>query len=267
MTDKINVIKIGLVQMFCEKADIAGNLQAHSCYVDEAESKGIDIIAFPEASITGYVDRNLDKYPGVIIRPDGAEMDALCRMTEGRNLAVLAGFIEANPDGKPFITQAIIRNGQVTGYYRKRTIVDEDNDWFLPGKTYGVFTHDSLNFGIAICSDIANEDVFAESARNGARIVFELAAPGLLDEQATRDWQAGFEWWQGSCRKHMPGYARKYDIWIAVATQAGRTIDEDFPGGGYLFSPEGQCVYATPDWSPGTVYLTVDLNTHRVKEI
>ena len=65
----------------------------------------------------------------------------------------------------------------------------------------------------------------------------ELAAPGLYGDQATRD----------------------HGLWIAVATQAGRTIDEDFPGGGYLFAPDGTRVYATEHWSPGVVYLDLDL--------
>ena len=35
---------------------------------------------------------------------------------------------------------------------------------------------------------------------------------------------------------------------MAIATQAGRTRDEDFPGGGYLFSPDGRLLAETPDW-------------------
>ena len=37
-------------------------------------------------------------------------------------------------------------------------------------------------------------------------------------------------------------YARDDGVHIAVATQAGRTVDEDFPGGGYLFAPDGACI-------------------------
>ena len=127
-----------------------------------------------------------------------------------------------------------------------------------------IFGQQGLTFGIAICADIGNQSVFAECARQGARIVFELAAPGLYGEQATRDWQAGFDWWQGECQEHLAHYAEEYGYWIAVATQAGRTIDEDFPGGGYLFAPGGQRLYATPDWSPGAVYLQINLETHHV---
>jgi predicted amidohydrolase len=62
-------------------------------------------------------------------------------------------------------------------------------------------------------------------------------------------------------------YAEKYGIWIAVATQAGRTSDEDFPGGGYLFNPQGERVYATKDWDPCVAYLEINLDSQVVTEL
>lgn len=265
MKNRSSMLRIGLVQMLCEKADIDGNLRQISGYIDEAESKNIDILALPEASITGYVDRG--GFPGAVISPDGPEIDAVRRQTTGRNVTVLTGFIETNPGGKPFVTQAVIRNGRLIGCFRKMTIAEEDVGWFTPGDKVPAFTHDDLKFGIAICSDIDSEDIFAEYARQEARIVFECAAPGLYGEQATRDWRSGYEWWEGVCMKHLPGYAREYGIWIAVSTQTGRTVDEDFPGGGYVFAPNGERVYATRDWQPGAVYLEIDLIEHKIKEL
>ncbi len=265
MTKERLLLKIGLIQMRCEKAAITENLKILSEYIAEANVKGIDIIGFPEMSITGYADPT--RYPEAIIRLDGAEIEAVLKMTEGRKTTVLAGLLEENPGNKPFITQVVIRDGKLTGCYRKKTIKDEEAAWFTPGNSVPVFTHDDLCFGMAICSDIGNEDVFAEYARQGARIVFELAAPGLYGEQSTRNWRSGFEWWEQECRKYLEGYAQKYGIWIAVATQAGRTVDEDFPGGGYVFAPDGQRAYATPDWLPRAVYLALDLKTHQIEEL
>jgi hypothetical protein len=99
----------------------------------------------------------------------------------------------------------------------------------------------------------------AACSQQGARIVFELAAPGLYGEQATRNWQSGYDWWDGECQELFSKYAREHGIWIAVATQAGRTVDEDFPVGGYLFEPDGERVFATADWSEGVEYLQVNL--------
>ncbi len=259
------MLKIGLIQMRSDKAAPEDNLQRHADYVVEAAERGVDIIGFPEMSITGYADPT--RYPQAIIRLDGPELAELLGMTKGWNMTVLAGLIEENPVGKPFITQVAVRDGRLLGHYRKRTIEDDEIGWFSPGDAVPVFGHQGLTFGIAVCADIGNGSVFAECSRRGARIVFELAAPGLYGEQATRDWLAGYEWWKAECRRHLSQYARTYGLWIAVATQAGRTSDEDFPGGGYVFAPNGRRVYATPDWRPGAVYLGLDLEANEVVEL
>lgn len=262
------MVKIGLIQMRCEKGAITENLKTLSHHIDEADAKDMDIIGFPETSITGLTNPN--KYPESIVPLDGAAVDTVLEMTRGRKVTVLPGLIEENPKGKPFITQIVIRNGRRIGSYRKNVVQEDDgseDEWFSPGDTIPVFTHDDVSFGIAICADIDNERVFAECARQGAQIVFELAAPGLYGEQSNRDWQSGFEWWEGVCKKHLEVYAKKYKIWIAVSTQAGRTVDEDFPGGGYIFAPDGQRVYATPNWLPCSVYLGLDLTTYQVVEL
>ena len=259
------MVRIGLIQMLCEKAAIAVNLESTADYLDEAIAHGLDIVCLPEMSITGYADPT--KYPEAIIRLDGPEVGQLLEMTRGKSTTVLAGLIEENLDGKPFITQVVVRDGELLGFYRKKRIVDEELDWFSPGELIQVFNHNFLTFGVAICADIGSPEVFAECAHQGAKIVFEAAAPGLHGEQTTRDWRAGFEWWEGECQKYLSRYAQKYGIWVAVATQAGRTVDEDFPGGGYVFAPDGRRLYATPDWSPGAVYLQIDFEECRVVKL
>jgi predicted amidohydrolase len=94
-----------------------------------------------------------------------------------------------------------------------------------------------------------------------------LAAPGLYGDQATRNWRSGYEWWREKCETQLGGYAREHGYWVAVATQAGRTVDEDFPGGGYVFAPGGRRVYATQDWRPGAAYVEIDLHSRHPAEI
>jgi predicted amidohydrolase len=258
-------IKIGLIQMRCEKAAIAENLEQTARYIAEAAAHGVDVIGFPEMSITGYADPI--QYPEAIIRLNGPEVAQVIGMTRGHSCTVLAGLIEENPGGKPFITQVVIRDGELLGFYCKRRIVDEETEWFSPGDEVPFFAHGDLTFGVAICADIGSHEVFEVCARQGAQIVFELAAPGLYGEQGTRDWRGGFEWWEGECQTYLSQYAREYGIWVAVATQAGRTMDEDFPGGGYVFAPDGRRLFATPDWSVGAVYLEIDFEARCVEEL
>ncbi len=256
---RVSSISVGLIQMRSEKAAITENLESTRGYLHEAAAKGVDVVAFPEMSITGYADPT--RYPNAAIRLDGPEVEALLGISRGQKATVLAGLIEENPCGKPFITQVVVRDGRLLGHYRKVTIEDDEIPWFSPGDVVPVFQHDGVTFGVAICADIGNAAVFAQCARQGAEMVFEVAAPGLYGEQAARDWRAGFEWWEGECRRQLSGHARKHDLWIAVATQAGRTTDEDFPGGGYVFAPDGRRVFATTDWEPCAAYLALDLDS------
>jgi len=50
-------VRIGLVQMRCDKAAIAENLATMGRYLDHASELGIDIIGFPEMCLTGYADQ------------------------------------------------------------------------------------------------------------------------------------------------------------------------------------------------------------------
>src|SRR5579884_3420304 len=212
----MNTINIGLVQMRCEKGALDDNLAAIRSYLQEAASRNVDILCFPEMSITGY----------------------------------------ANPYTNP---RVVAHGGKLLSVYRKKTIAGDEKDWFAPGTTVQVVQHRATTFGVAICADIDTPEIFAQQARQGARIIFEAAAPGLYGEQETRNWRSGYEWWQSECHQKLGRYARENDIFIAVATQAGRTIDEDFPGGGYIFGPNGACLLSTEDWSENVLYAELPI--------
>lgn len=248
-------MRIALVQMRCEKGDISGNLERIGVEIASAVDRGVEIVAFPEMSITGYIDPAL--WPDAVIDLDSEPVRVFVGMTEGLTVTATAGFVERNPDGKPFITQIAASDGRLTGVYRKVTIIDEEAEWFSPGDEIPAFEHGGVPFGISICADIDNPAVFAAAARHGARFVLELAAPGLYGEQESRDWRSGYDWWREKCADQLGGYAQEHGFFVAVATQAGRTVDEDFPGGGYLFGPDGATLAATKDWSEGV--LDVDM--------
>ena len=244
---------VGLVQMRCEKGAVAGNLASTARTIQEAADRGVDVLGFPEASLSGYIEPA--RYPEAVLSLDGPEVARALALTRGYGLAALMGIIEARPGYKPFVTQLVARDGALLGVYRKQRVVEEDAEWYSAGEGGPVFAHGEWTCGIAICADIAHEPAYAGAAAQGAQIVFELAAPGLYGDMATRDWESGFRWWEGECQEHLARWARRYEVWVAVATQAGRTADEDFPGGGYVFAPDGRRLFATPDWGEGVVVL------------
>ena len=107
-----------LVQMLSHKGALSENVAATEKYLQEAEKLALGVIAFPEASITGYV--NPFKFPEAVLTLAGAEAAGLLEATRACRAAVLAGIIEHNPKGRPFVTQLVICQGQLVGYARKR---------------------------------------------------------------------------------------------------------------------------------------------------
>lgn len=250
-------IKPGLVQMYCPKGDIQANLTSTQKYIEEAASKNVDFICFPEMSITGYI--NPKNYPDALLSLESPEVAQFIKMTENNNVTAIAGIAEKNPNGKPFITQIIAYKGELFGYYRKTNIA-QDEESFQAGSKISVFGHPLLKFGVSVCADIDKKEIFEEYSHQGAQIVFEAAAPGLHGSQETRNWQRGFNWWKNECLTKLAVYAHAYKIYIATATQSGRTVDEDFPGGGYVFDPQGETLCSSPDWKDGVLYADIDIS-------
>lgn len=252
-------MRLALVQLCSEKGDVAGNLARHAEEIAAAKERKVDAIVFPEMSITGYIDP--ERWPDAVLTVDGPEVAEFVAMTHG--IVAVAGIVEANPTGKPFITQIAAVDGQIACAYRKRHIVDEETEWFTPGPSEpATFDVHGQRLGIAVCADIDNADVYRDCADAGAVAILHCSAPGLYGDQSTRDWQTDYDWWQSECLLKDAAHATANGIYVAASTAAGRTIDEDFPGGGYLYDPEGRCLKSTPDWHPQTLDVTISIDGH-----
>lgn len=251
----MKTIKIALVQMKCEKADIDANLGSIKKYTKECKNHGADIVCFPEMSITGYIDPVQN--PEKLLNIESNAVKYILSLSKRYEILITAGFIEKSHDIKPYITQIAAYDGMIKTIYRKITIADDETQWFIAGGRIATFTYNDIKMGLSICADINNEKLFSYLAASGAKIVFESAAPGLYGEQKTRNWQSGFDWWKNECHTKLGKYAKDNEIYIAVSTQAGRTVDEDFPGGGYVFSKDGECIAESKDWHEGILYDTL----------
>lgn len=243
-------LKIALAQMRCEKGDWPGNLRHTEEYMAQAAAQGCDIIVLPEMGLSGYCDPRL--FPDVVQPLDSPFVRQFVDLTARYPVAASGGFIEANPEGKPFITQVLAKSGYIIGMYRKVNVVEEEAELFSPGGGTPVFQlpvpEGEITCALAVCADSDRPDIFSSFAAQGARIVFHSSAPGLYTRRTDEaSWQEGYDWYKGHLAERLPLWAEANHLAIAVATQCGATMDEDFPGGSFVFSSDGTCLQATPD--------------------
>ncbi len=240
-----------LAAIQCQKGDVDANLAAHLDLQGQAAADGCDLVLFPEMSLTGSAEPG----SGRLITPEHPAVRALAAATN--STACCFGIAERTEEGVPHITQIVAGGGKVLGVQRKRHL-GEGEEAFTAGIGAAMFNWAGVRFGVAICAEAGYDDPFDDAAAGGAGLVLFPAAPGLYGRRTDEaSWRAGLAWWQGCGLGDAQRHARRLGIWIALAGQAGSTVNEDFPGLAALVRPDGTVAARLPDWRAGT--LTVDI--------
>jgi predicted amidohydrolase len=205
---------------------------------------------FPEISLTGSVDPATR--PERLIALDDPPVRDLAAATRD-TVPALFGVAERGPH----ITQVYAAAGEVVGAYRKRHL-GEGEEAYTPGGGPALFEVGAA-FGVAICAEGGVDYPFDEPAAAGAGIVFFCAAPGLYGPRRTEEaaWRAGFDWWESCGLADARRHAVRTGAWVALTTQAGATVDEDFPGIAAVVAPSGEVVARLLDWRAGTLVVDV----------
>jgi len=238
-------VRLLLSALRCEKGAIDHNLAEHRRVLRAARDAGCALALLPEMSLTGSADPAVD--PERLVPLEHPKVAELVAATHDVGVAAVFGIAEQGADG-PFITQVVAADGVIAGVQRKRHL-GEGEEAFRASDDDGVFDIAGTRFGIAICAESGTDRPFAYAATMDAALVCFPAAPGLHGRRATDDeWRAGWDWWCESALGDARRHARERGLWIAIATQAGVTVDEDFPGLAALVNPRGEVVAQSPDW-------------------
>jgi predicted amidohydrolase len=244
-----------LAAIGCHKGDVGQNLAAHLGLLAVARAEGCELALFPEMSLTGSADPAA--HPERLIVLDHPAVAALAEATGKTGVGACFGVAERSPDGAPHIAQVFAAAGRVAGVQRKRHL-GEGEEAFTPATEAVVFDHAGTRFGVAICAEAGFDGPFDAAAAGGARLVLFPAAPGLHGRRTDEaSWQRGFAWWEGSALGDARRHARRRGLWIALAGQAGSTVDEDFPGLAALVGPDGVVTARRPDWRPGVLLADI----------
>jgi len=247
-------VRVLLTAVKCDKGDPFVNLGRHVRLLEVGKGAGCGLVVFPEMSLSGSVDP--EQHPERALALDHPIVGLLVKTTRGRP-AALFGIGEAGPDGRFLITQLLASDGELRGAYRKRHL-GEGEKAFATGAQDAVLHLDGRPVGVAICAESGADEAFDDAAAAGAKVSFLCSAPGLhgrrVDDAARAE---GFAWWLGKGLGDALHHARRRGLWIAMSTQAGATVDEDFPGLAALVNPSGEVVARLPDWKEGELVVEV----------
>ena len=159
-------MKIEIVQLAGRDGDTAYNLNRAKQAIS-ACTPDIDIIVFPEAHLTGFLEAGqLASHAEPI---DGPSVSAIGAAAREHNIAVVTGFIE-NDGGRFYNTTVFVTPQGVALSYRKTHLWVSEHGVVLPGDRFATVEWRGVRLGILICYDIE----FAESARATVELGAEL---------------------------------------------------------------------------------------------
>ena len=257
-------MRVLLVALNVQKGDLDGNLALHLAMLEKARAQRCDVAVFPEFSLTGSVDPR--RHPERALTVDAEPVRELLKATWQTGVAVVFGIAE-RVDGAFHISQVYGHSGRLDGVYRKRHLA-EDEPGYRPGETAEVFQLGSAKFGVTVCAEGGVDFPWNDAVAGGAEVVFFCSAPGLYRRRTDEhSWRDGHAWWVSEGLGQAVRHARRLAVPVAMATQAGSTEDEDFPGLAALVSATGE-VARLPDWRAGSPIAEVaaDVSVHPTRD-
>ena len=167
-------IKIATAQFENRSNDKAWNLQQISNLAAIAKSRGAQVIAFHECSVTGYsFARHLSREQLWDIAepvPDGNSVQELIRIAGMHDIILLAGLFERTEDGKMYKTYVCVNGSGMKTKYRK--LHPFINPCLTPGNEYVLFDLLGWKCSILICYDNNIIENVRATALLGADIIF-----------------------------------------------------------------------------------------------
>ncbi len=174
-------MRIGHCQLEAKYDDFEGNLAKVIGGLERAQQDRVEVHSFPECFLTGYPDTGeLARKNAFTV--DSPEMMKILDATSKFDVMFIVGFNEIRGDDL-YNTALVAYKGHLLGTYSKCFAYQP---FHKQGRTFPVFEHHGVKFGVVICADGGYIEPTRILALKGARIVFAphfnyIGEQGLLD--------------------------------------------------------------------------------------
>jgi predicted amidohydrolase len=256
----VRALRLGLAQIDCRLGDVEANLERHLAWIEKAREQKVDLLVFPELSLTGY--RLLHLTSRVALPVTSPVLERLAEAA--RPMAVLVGFVEASERGVLHNSAALLSGGAVAHTHRKLYLptygLFQEERFFRAGRRLGLAALPWGKTGVLICEDLWHPELARRLAVGGAKlIVVTSAGPGRIGPGTD---PVSHESWELLTRTT----AMLATCWIAYCNRVGWEEGSFYPGGSHLVRPGGDVAEKAPFLDEHLLVQDVDLReTDRVR--
>lgn len=215
--------------------DVEKNLALHEKVAREAISQSVNLLVFPELSLTGYFLK--DQVPSVAVKAEAPDLEPLRSLSH--RLAMVVGFVEEDPGHLYYNVAAYLEGGEIRHIHRKVYLptygIFDEQRYLAAGGRIRAFDTALGRVAILICEDLWHPATVGLAAWDGAEIILcPSASPGRGTSregpfQNARTWE-----------QVIRVYGDLFTCFVVFANRVGYEDGACFWGGSEVVGPSGE---------------------------
>jgi predicted amidohydrolase len=257
------LLKLGMAQIATILGDIQANLEKHLEYIDRARQQDVQLLCFPELSLTGYGLQDISYDVALQPIPENPIFKPLYKASH--DLDLLIGFVDEDSRHRFFVASAYLSKGELLHVHHKcylptYTLFDEGRH-FAWGNDIRAFHTQFGRIGTLICEDFWHASPPYLLWLDGADILlFTSASPGRGIDQGEK--LASTRW----VELVLQAYASLFTSFVVHTNRVGFEDGFNFWGGSAVYDPDGNCLAQGSYFEESLQVTTIDLDQlHRTR--
>lgn len=240
-------MKIAAAQIKPIKGDILKNIENHKTVIKAAANKNVDLIIFPELSITGYEPELAEQ---LSIDYEDQVLEVFQKMADDNNMSITVG-MPTKSDDQLFISSIIFKPGKRRKVYSKRNLFPTETAIFSKGDHFFQLEVLQNKISLAICYDLSDPMHSQEAYQAGSNIYAASVLNSFngIDEDISK----------------LSSIAEKYHMSVVMANFIGESGGYECAGKSSVWSNTGNLLGQLNDENEGI--LIVDTDHDQIEKI
>ncbi|MBW4437707.1 MAG: hypothetical protein KME04_11270 [Pleurocapsa minor GSE-CHR-MK-17-07R] len=258
-------LHLGLAQMDPKLGDVQRNLEKHLAYIEQAAAQGVELLIFPELSMTGYQVNDLVPEVSIRASADDPVYAAMLDASRRTGMDIMFGFVHQDQRQRFYIADAYLSGGETLHIHHKVYLCTygmfDEARYFDAGDQVRAFDTRFGRVGMAICEDFWHISTPYLLWMDGADILLLNSASPSRGLDAS-DKFSGSRW----VELVNMAYASFFTGFVVHCNRVGYEDGKNFWGGSSVVDPNGEMLLGGDYFDESLHTITIDLNElHRTR--
>ncbi|MGB3125835.1 MAG: carbon-nitrogen hydrolase family protein [Pseudomonas sp.] len=226
----MTALTLAAAQSISIAGDVAANIERHLALMRSAAEHGVQLLVFPELSLTGYEP---SLAAGLAIAPQDDVLAPLREMAQELRLTAVVGMpIRLTPGSGVLIGALVLGADGSLAVYTKQHLHPGEETAFIAGQGGAALEWGDNRVALAVCADFSHASHPRQAAEAGATA---YAAGVLISESGYATDSALLQ-----------GYAAEYGLLVLMANHGGPSGGWACAGRSAVWAPDGRLLAAAP---------------------